>query len=241
MPYLDTQILVDGALRRNRHKLEAGWISSIVANEFLGVQSAVPTKANYYVPLLGVYNNLVLRPAHPVGKAATDAVMMDFGGEFDTLIEYGSLAIANAINAGDVSRYSAAVAFMPKPQQRILRRRFQFILDHGLKCTPLGPRSISLGQRLLREFMAQNNLKSHFRNTWNDILIASTAVCEARPLITKDSLLARFIATRYSSTHEVSAGLITLEFPAAAPTRRRANRESKGYVNRWQVRFTKPR
>ena len=68
------------------------------------------------------------------------------------------------------------------------------------------------------------------------------ALQAAGNLTTRDTLLARFTANRFSVSQHQDGPNITIEFEGAAPKQRPKSQESKGYINRgWNFRFEQNR
>ena len=247
--FVDTQILIDAFTGAGRPSVTGARVSSIAANEFLQVQSSTPNKANYYLPLIP--QNMVKAKhvgamaralhAHPRRRSATDSVVMDFGGEYETLVEFGNVAVADVINHQAADVFSGAIAFLPKDRRKRLRSKFEFLLEHSIVCVALGGPTVRLGHRLLAEFVSQYSIKERFRNSWNDILIAATALREGTSLVTRDGVLNRFVADRHATSFEQLGGNLRIDFPSPSQHTRTKSRESKGYVNRrWTMRFSRP-
>jgi hypothetical protein len=106
MEILDTQIVSYALKGRTDLQVRGKAVSAITPNELLMIQSLNPVQANYYVPVPsnihfsalagGVSHNL--NRDHPFPKMVTDQVILEFGNEYPTIIEYGSLAISLLIN-----------------------------------------------------------------------------------------------------------------------------------------------
>lgn len=243
--FLDTQI-VSKAFKDVPTPFQKGAsICSIVASEFLLVQHPTPTKANYYIRrhrhwagVLGAAANddALAGIDHPAPKRSTDALLMDFGGQFPSIIEFNSLSLSFAINNARIRSFTSAVRFLPQDTAKLLVRRFKFILGAGLVCVPLGIHDVQLGFALLKKFIGSHEPKKNFRNTWNDILILSCAVNRAATLITEDNLLSRFAADLYGAKHQLKDAFLSLSFPKIAAEKSVPNSESKGYINTpWKV------
>ena len=252
MEFLDTQILIDAFSGTPSYPVERRAISSIAANELLQIQGAKLSQAKYYVPMIpkgirslhhaNITETMTAKRDHPFNKMRTDRVIMDFGGQYPTIIEYGNLAIAEVINEHAIRLFDQAINFLSKERQKILKRRFRFLLDMGIQCVPLDKDALVTAQELLYEFGAKHSLKDNFRNTWNDMLIVAAALQAAGNLTTRDTLLARFTANRFAASQHQAGPNITIEFERAAPRQRPKSLESKGYINRgWNFRFEQNR
>jgi hypothetical protein len=79
----------------------------------------------------------------------TDSLILELGPDYGTVVEYSDVAIARAINYQDESLYVAAISGLPKEDQRLLRKRFTFLLTSGVHCVPLAVTSVVLALNLL--------------------------------------------------------------------------------------------
>jgi predicted nucleic acid-binding protein len=253
MNFLDTQIVSYALKGRKGLPLNDATIPSITANELLLVQSEKYTQANYYVPLLSehlfvirtekdeegrVVNRPYFRGDHPFLKSSTDRVLLDFGNVHPTVVEYGNLAISVLINERVPNIFYEATKFLIKNQRKVVRKRFDFLIENGLKCAPLTKGIVRTSMDLLQAFTAKHNLKMKFRNSLNDILILATAIESSAILFTEDSLLNSFALTEYAGLQDKRDDAVIIDFsnkPALTSSRKV---ESKGYMNNgWQAKF----
>lgn len=252
MPELiDTQIVSYALKGRAVSSLEGKAISSITANELLLVQHEKPAKANYYVPILSRTHfpeesdgmssvGLNLNRDHPFQKIVTDQIVMEFGNEYPTIVEYGALAISLLINKKIVGLYNETIKHLDKQQQKTLRKRYNFLLENDITCVPLTQSSTSTAMELLYEFRKTHQLKARFRNSLNDILILATAVDLSANLVTEDSVLRAFAAKLFSGQYQNKDKVTIIDFSQSPPRQRVKSKESKGYINDgWRVRFSR--
>lgn len=239
--FVDTQIV--SYAMKGRHPKIPNWLCcSIMANEFLLVQSKSSNKAKYYVPLSSMINHLYgdeeatrastpanrYRRQHPFSKRITDSMVMEFGLLHPPIVEFGNFAIAEVLNEGRTPVFSAAVAFLEKSEQKLLVDRFKFLISSGIQCVPVQRRDVETAFRLLEEFTEHRNPKANFRNTWNDLLILAVAVNRNSKFLTLDQELAVFAG-------EYNVGTVTREgeiaaidcVPAMASAARREDRGAK--------------
>jgi predicted nucleic acid-binding protein len=228
--------------------LNSKTISSIVANEFLLVQSESPAQANYYVPMPSpsLYRFLSsgglskLGRRHRLSKRFTDRTVMDFGADYPTVIEFGNIALAYAINRRERLLFSGAIRSLEKAKQKTIKRRFDFLLASGVNCIPLNRGIVTLAQELLAEYTRNHNLKREFRNSWNDLLILATAISQSARLITQDNELSRFAAEQHGALTQWDEHFAGVNFNARDRTTELEKAESKGYINKsWSVSFRK--
>lgn len=228
-------------------------ISSITAAEFLLIQSAEHNKANYY-PILPSWLNhpgasaglgglsasvraLFDSRRHAAqGKRRTDQLVLDFGPNIPTYVEFGSIAITQLINERHDQLYLASIANLDKSAQKKLIAKFRFLLDHGVSCVAVTPPVAIVGLNLLGLFMDRYQPKENKRNTINDVLVLATAIKNDARLLTKDNLLTRFAAEVMSAPVTAEGESINVDFSLPVASDRRKPLESKGFVNRgWQV------
>jgi len=245
--FLDTQILI-GAIQRQNPSVQNSSISSVVASEFLGTLSADPINANYYIPIVGQrhmlmdFPNRLRRRGHPFSKHHTDSVKMEFGGLHPPIIHFGNLAISDIINLRSSALFDSTISHIAKEKRKTIKKKFSFLLDHNIECIPFTKSAIIIAQQLLSSLKEAQSPKQNFRNSWNDLLIAATAIESAAHLFTNDKLLARQIADHMNAKTIVSENSIAIDFSAKESQSIRSKRESKGYINQgWRVEFSKQR
>jgi hypothetical protein len=241
MEILDTQIVSYAMKGTFDISIVGKSISSITANEFLLVQGSSPLQANYYVPILSkrhYIDSAIGSMDHPFSKRLTDQVILEFGINHPTVIEFGNLAISLVINNQVQSIFDQAVKFIDKEQRKTVRKRFRFLLDNDVQCSALNRSTVALGVALLQEFTAKYALKGNFRNSLNDLLVLATAISSSARLVTEDKLLMQFAADKYSKTHKRRGNILTIDFDKDQSELKRKSQESKGYINRqWAIRF----
>jgi len=246
---LDTQIISYVLKGRSGLPLGGKTISAITANEFLMVQGSNLVRANYYIPVLSRLHfpestdgisptSRRLGIAHPFRKIVTDQVIVDFGNEHPTIVEYGNLALSLLINKQVSGIFYEAIKFLDKQQRKTIRKRFDFLLENNVKCQPLTKTSVKVAMELLQEFRKEHNLKENFRNSFNDMLILASAIATSALLITEDSLLNKFASKQFAGAYQRQDGIATIDFSQNLPAARRNSREGKGYINKsWRVSF----
>lgn len=171
-------------------------------------------------------------------KRDTDQTVLNFGGEYPVIVEYGSFAIAEAINNNLSGVFDVAFRRLDKERRKSLRARVAFLLDQRLTCVPLGPAICESAQALLGRFVARHQLKQNFRNSMADLLILATAAESGLPLLTEDNLLARFAAEVSDAPVQAAGSFVEVRFSPKHKDVLPVRRESKGYINRgWSVRF----
>ncbi|WP_454876051.1 type II toxin-antitoxin system VapC family toxin [Pseudomonas farris] len=245
--FLDTQILI-GAIQNQKPRVQNSSISSIVASEFLGTLGADPINANYYIPIIGqrhmimTFPNRTLRRSHPFSKHHTDSVKMEFGGLHPTIIHFGNYAISEIINSRSSALFDNVISHLTKEKRKTTKKKFSFLLDQNIECIPFTNSAIVIAQQLLNSLKEAQAPKQNFRNSWNDLLIAATAIESAAHLYTNDKLLIRQIAEHMKAITIKNENSLLIDFSAKESQSNRLTRESKGYINQgWRVEFSKQR
>lgn len=228
-------------------------ISSITAAEFLLVQSRVHNKANYYpilpvrlshrgVPAGADVQGTSIRPMFDsrrhaaIGKRRTDQLILDFGPNIPTYIEFGGIAITQLINDHHDQLYLASISHLDKLTQKKLTARFRFLLEQRVSCVAVTPPIATVGLNLLGQFMDRYQPKDNKRNTVNDVLVLATAIKKETHLLTNDNLLTRFAAEVMTAPAVAEGVHLRVDFSLPTAADRRKPLESKGFINRgWQV------
>jgi predicted nucleic acid-binding protein len=246
---IDTQILsylFKGSAADNSRAASA--ISSITANEFL-LTNAKPSRRPEYFVVNPVYvggahlsaRTIFDHPKWPErANWLTDEMIIDFNGEFQPYREFGSLAIAKVINERLQLVYSLSISRLSKTKQKLLKERFEYILQQGLVCYAVDETTLKIGMDLFQRFLEKHTPKADIRNTVNDMLILSTAIRHKKQIATADKLLNRFVAEVYNVPIREGADGIVIDFSIVPAVRRRRGSESKGYLNRgWRFMIEK--
>lgn len=242
MPILDTNIIISYVSKGDqKYLVEGEAISSITAIEFLKIR-----RANYYVPILSAKHMLSRRDhPYPYSKSTTDSVLFNFGADYPSLIEYSNLAISLAINNRDSQLFYSSIRTRSKQQitkedRKEIKGRFDFILRHDISCIPLNQDIISNAHELLSKFKQSHNLKDNFRNSWNDLMILSTAMVSSTTLVTGDTELNRFAASAYPCECKTDGDTVILDFSIGEKMETVSKQDNKGYINRgWAASFRK--
>ncbi|WP_066629746.1 hypothetical protein [Brevundimonas vesicularis] len=241
MRMIDTQILINMQAGR-RPPVMLGAVASVSAFEFLKAYSKDPQRARYYVPLRLGFHALVgspeqaPSPTHSSRRNRTDRLLIDLGGDHKPIVEYGSLAVTQAINSGRPEIFNAAVEGLGKADERELRQRFRFLLDRGFRGFALEPEAAGLGLEILDVLLTSHAPKANFVNTVRDCLILGVAVKHGVPLQTEDKLLARLAAQHFAASTHLEGDDLILDFSAGPTDRKHLREESKGYIHRgWRI------
>ncbi|MDH0773655.1 hypothetical protein N5C96_09640 [Delftia tsuruhatensis] len=228
-------------------------ISSITAAEFLLMQSKQKPGANYYPMLpsmmkhrvglmrgegLGSARTMFDSRRHAMlGKRRTDQLVLNFNGRMPSFVEFGGLAISQIINDGHYYVFSASISHLDRELRKKLQDRLRFLIASNVQCLAVTPAIADIGMNILGQFLDKYEAKQDPRNTVNDMLILSTAIQHAMPLLTEDGLLKRFTAQLLGAPCiEELSDRVLIDFTQPTVGDRRKPFESKGYINRgWQV------
>ena len=250
MEIIDTNILYY-KYKNSNYKIDISnkHISSINALEFLkNIEKVHTNSAKFYIPIdkgLSFHFSILLSKVHKnkaFNKRLSDYVTFEFNNEFRSYNLYNNLSVQQAINNRQNELLKTSINFLPKEDFKDIYSKFNFILDNRLNCISLDKRDIDLAFELLNKFLLEHSLKEDFRNSWNDILIASTAVNRGFKLISKDKLLNKFISSELGAKEKMLADdLIEYNFSSDDVSERKYQKfESKGYINRsWRYYMNK--
>lgn len=242
MRMIDTQILVHMHAGR-REAPTSGAIASVAAKEFLIAYGPGPDRERYYPrPALawGPQHFRVpdaeARARHPSGRQTMDRLIIDLADQQTSVVEYGNRTFAKIINEDRSECFDAAIAALEKNEQRSLRQRFRFLVDHSLRCFALEEESLAIGLDILDDLLLDNAPKKNFLNTLRDTMILGVAVKHGIPLQTEDRLLAKLAATRFGVGLRDEGTDVIVDFGTAVGSGRVPRSESKGYINRgWRI------
>jgi predicted nucleic acid-binding protein len=250
--FIDTQVVSYAMKGQWSDPIAGSSLSSVVANEFLLAYTSNLRDARYYIPisnrksLLPRLHSLArreykknLHARRVITRQAADKIIMEFGAEYPTILEFNSISVAKVINERNKSLFRESIEFVNRRDRQIIMQRFDFLLDSSVRCVPLSFRDVTLAFRLLNAFTRTTTVKLKFRNTWNDILVLATAKNRLGRLVTRDKILSRFAADVYGAEIRSVGSFLEVSFDSRKEGRQRS-RESKGYVNRrWQVQFVR--
>jgi hypothetical protein len=236
--FVDTQVVSYSKKGTTSRSIRGAKISSITASELLLVYGDKRTAAKYYVPALspihlGTASLGSMKRDHPFGKNFTDSIVFNFGRDFEPLKEFGSNAISKMVNERNLELLRQSILFLDKKVQKYIREDFAFLVDNEIECVPLSLDTIEAGYRYLKAFQSSGEkIKTTFRNTWNDLLILSTAEIHGEKLWSEDNQLNRFAASSFGEFREAEQGTLEITMrPASLDSERTTSRESKGYIN----------
>jgi len=244
----DTQLIIYALNGDQQLPSEGCAISSTTAQELLLMQGQLTTRNNYYVPMpavdrrrvvvndfLGAMRSWSGRNGLIRGKRTTDSLILDFNGEYPTVVEYSHQALARALNTRNYKLLEHLSRTLGPDRHRVVARRLRFLMNHEVQCTALSQRSADTGLDLFDAFVASYALKGNFRNSLNDLLTLAVAQSSSAVLFTADQLLGRFAHEHSAVPINHTAERTSIDY-TQPPTARRTNRGAKGYVNRrWRV------
>lgn len=242
MRMIDTQILVQMQAGRRRAPLQCA-IASVAAKEFLIAYGANLCRDRYYISSALAWTHQYIRlpdaesrARHPVRRQMTDRLIIDFPDQRKTVVEFGNRTFAKIINDARLDCFDSAIAALQKEEQRALRQRFRFLIEHSLQCFALEEESVAIGLDILDELLRSHAPKKNFQNTLRDTMILGVAVKHGIPLQTEDKLLAKFVAARLGVGLLNEGSDVIVDFGTVASSARPLRVESKGYINRgWRI------
>lgn len=225
-------------------KIENRCISSITAKELFEMYDKKKNNDDkYYIPIIPHYKNYEVTPEllnrirqnRRPSKNRCDKLLIDFNKDHQSLVEYGSKSVSYVINKSHYNNFKWSTSHLAKPMRDRVRSRYNYLLDQKVTCLPLDTQIVSQSMEILFEFTKLYSLKNDFRNSFNDMLILATAIHHRLPLLTDDSLLARFSADRFGGSLSEKSSEVIVDFRRKAVAS--SNKlESKGYINRgWRI------
>jgi len=243
MGILDTQIISYKYKETKDIDVFQKSIPSIVAIEFLQMQSSKLHAANYYIPKSSRYPFgyiEMVKIDHAFRQHSSDFLIFDFGQTHKSFKMFSNLNISELINSRNVILFDKAISFIKKDLQKELKKKIRFIVDNEINCEPITENDIEMGYALLDRFLSINDSKKDFRNTWNDILILSKSIGLKDILYTEDKLLKSFASIVCNANTNEREGIFSIDFTDRNTTEKKFNLESKGYINNgWKYKMIK--
>lgn len=255
MNFFDTQIL---SYKFNNNKtfldkdikewnIVGSQISSVVALEFLNVMEKgcnrakmYPTKLMINHPSLHTHPRLKRKGCSTgkLGYHITDKLIIDFNGEFDSIVIYSNEAISQLINQKDINGLLFFASFsLCKKDFRLFRKKVQFLIDSNLSVVPLTQEIVDTMHHIYEESKGSYNVKANYRNSFMDLLILATAITYKKQLYTLDKELQKlaelfcYYDVESDFSHEIS-GTDCSERIAKKTSRQ----DNKGFINnKWRL------
>jgi len=240
MNILDTQIISYKYNKSKEIDVRNTIIPSIVAIEFLLMQTNKPYSANYYIPRINRSHMVGMKIDHPFNKSLTDSIIFNFKQLHQPFAIFSNYNISELINTKNIDLFDNAVNFKEKKLQKDLKKKIRFIVDNNIFCEPIVEKDIEIGYKLLEKFLSKYSSKDDFSNTWNDILILSKSISKKMTLLTEDKLLNTFASESFNANCIRDNGILNIDFSKAVIIKRKPNRETKEYINNgWQYKMRK--
>jgi len=243
MGLLDTQIISYKYKGTKDIDVYKKSIPSVVAMEFLQMQSTKLHAANYYIPKSSRYPFgyiEMVKIDHAFRQHSSDFLIFDFGQTHKSFKMFSNLNVSELINSRNVILFDKAISFVKKDLQKELKKKIRFIVDNEINCEPITDSDIEMGYVLLNRFLSINNSKKDFRNTWNDMLILSKSIGLKEVLYTEDKLLKSFASMVCNAKTIEREGIFSIDFTDKSAIEKRFNLESKGYINNgWKYKMIK--
>lgn len=251
MEFVDTQII--SYKYKGNKELFAGdingrCISSIVALEFLGIMIKGQNRAKMYpVKLKGPHPGVMATLEHKkrgfeLGKNSTDKLVIDFNGEFDSIVIYSNEAISHLINEKDLDTLLLfAQLSLDKEEYKKFRERAQFLVDNNMVVVPITREIVNRMYGIYEDIKHDYNVKDNYRNSFMDLLIVATAVEKREKIISKDKELNKVLKKRcgYLNVSIYAEGITCIHYQESNGKNEMKN-DNKGYVNNsWKVMIRK--
>lgn len=252
MEFIDTQI-ISYKFKNNKElfdgDIKGKQISSIVALEFLGILTKNENRAKMYpIKLRGFYPTTPFIMAHrkkgfELGRKSTDKIIIDFNGEFDSIVIYSNEAISYLINGKylDVLLLFAKNT-LDKEDFKRFRERAQFLIDNEIIVVPITQETVSTMQCIYENIKNEYNVKDNYRNSFMDLLIVATAVEKKERLISQDKELNKALkkCCEYLNISTYEKGISSIDY-CDRNLEKRIGSDNKDYINNsWRI-MTKKR
>jgi hypothetical protein len=137
MKVIDTQIISYRFKSSKDIEINNNLIPSIVAIEFLLMQTDNSFSANYYIPKISRFHFDMfggLRIDHPFRKSISDRIIFDFGQLHKPFAIFSNFNISEVINAKKTSLFDSSVKYLKKGTQKDLKKKFRFLIDNEILC-----------------------------------------------------------------------------------------------------------
>lgn len=251
MEFIDTQIisykfknnkeLFDGDIRGRQ-------ISSIVALEFLGIMIKNENRAKMYpIKLKGFHPIMHFALEHrkkgfEFGKKSTDKLIIDFNGEFDSIVIYSNEAISYLINEKDLDALLLfAKNSLDKEDFKRFRERAQFLINNEITVVPVTQETVIKMQCIYEDIKNEYNVKDNYRNSFMDLLILATSVQKKERLITQDKELNKALkkCCEYLNISTYAEGICSIDY-CDKHMEKDVKNDNKGYINNsWRIMLKK--
>jgi predicted nucleic acid-binding protein len=247
MEFLDTQI-ISYKFKKNKEYFDGDimgrQISSIVALEFLEIMVKQDNRANMYpVKLKNFSPSKHLTVEHrkkgfEIGKNITDKLIIDFNGEFDSIVIYANEAVSYLINEknSDTLLFFARNS-LEKEDFKGFRERVQFLINNEITVVPITQEIVVKMQCIYEDIKKEYNVKADYRNSFMDLLILATAIVEKGRLITRDNELNKVLekCCDYLDVSTIATGISSIGC-SEEQLKKDVTNDNKGYINNsWHI------
>ena len=176
MEFIDTQI-ISYKFKNNKElfygDIKGRLISSIVALEFLGILKKNENRTKMYpFKLKGFHPIMPFVMKHgkkgfELGKKSTDKLIIDFNGEFDSIVIYSNEAISYLINDKDIDTLLFfAKNSLDKEDFKRFRERAQFLINNEITVVPVTQETVVKMQCIYEDIKNEYNVKDNYRNSF---------------------------------------------------------------------------
>ena len=247
--FIDTQIISYKYKNNTEYynqSIEGKMISSIVALEFLGIMKPNENKAKFYPIITSIKHTflsslLVYDKAHVdmLGKSSTDRLIIDFNGEFDSIIVYSNEAISYILNHKSIDvLLSFAKLSLNKEEFKSFRKRVNYLIDNNLTVVPVNKDIVIRMKSIYEHIKKEYNVKEkNYRNSFMDLLILATALEHGMELLTCDKELNKALkkSCDFLRIDYYSDEIMRIGYKDDKEKNKHKN-DNKGYINNsWRI------
>ena len=251
MEFIDTQI-ISYKFKNNKElfygDIKGRLISSIVALEFLGILKKNENRTKMYpFKLKGFHPIMPFVMKHgkkgfELGKKSTDKLIIDFNGEFDSIVIYSNEAISYLINDKDIDTLLFfAKNSLDKEDFKRFRERAQFLINNEITVVPVTQETVVKMQCIYEDIKNEYNVKDNYRNSFMDLLILAAAVEKEERLISQDKELNKVLkkCCEYLNISIYSKGISSIDYNDKR-MEKDVKSDNKGYINNsWRIMIKK--
>lgn len=251
MEFIDTQIVCYKFKKNNKifdGDIKGRQISSIVALEFLGIMKKNENRAKMYPNRLKGFHSIVPfvlehgKKRVEFGKKSTDKLIIDFNGEFDSIVIYSNEAISHLINEKELDALLLfAKNSLDKEDFKRFRKRAQFLINNNIKVVPITQETVAKMQCIYEDIKDEYNVKKNYRNSFMDLLILATAVENKERLISQDKELNKVLrkCCEYLNISTYAKGIYCIDY-SDKRIEKDVKNDNKGYINNsWRILIKK--
>ena len=249
MNFIDTQVISYVYSGKKKIDIENKSASSVAISEFLKMY--IPNNytsarfyprvaSNLFQQFIHVPRSMITDKKHnKFAKRRTDQIVVNLNGNYPSFIEFGSLALHFAFKNKNKSILLNSMTHSEKNEIKEISDKISFLFDRNIICVPLSSDAIETMLVTLSMVDKEICFKNNFRNSINDLFIASTAFVNNTPLVTEDKLLNKIIAKHLKvKITKIDDEIIEMITDDELKIKEFRRNEAKGYINRgWQYKM----